>query len=157
MIDFDAPRGAEWPVSREVYAYFDIRSETLRPEHIGHIVGMPTESETLKGSEREPPRPRPTHHRWGIKVASLSEINPRYLLEKLLAKVAPIITAVPELRRADPAVKFSVSMYVYPATPKPEFFFRPPLFFPREIIRTLADLDADLDINLVGSPEQFVD
>jgi hypothetical protein len=123
-----------------VSATLSIWSQDLRPEKISQILSFQADRSVLKGTERTPPRPRPTAFGWHVNCSKKNVDMPDDVIGLLLDRVSGITNKVAKLKDLDPGIRVIFHVSIAPKTANL------PLLIDKEKIEAIAEFGGDLDI-----------
>jgi Domain of unknown function (DUF4279) len=123
-----------------VSATLSVWSENLEPHRITEILCFQADNTVLKGADRAPPRPRPTAFGWHVRCREYNIILAGEVLGHLIDRIWPLIGKIPELRSLDKNISINFFLHVSPKSAEVS------LFFERRIIKIMASMNADFDI-----------
>jgi Domain of unknown function (DUF4279) len=127
-------------MNNRVTASFSIWSKKLRPDKISEIVQSVPDDFGIKGIERSPPRPRPTHYGWHISNREFNQALAGGVLDRLVIKLEPVHQKIPQLLEQDHDIEINFYLHVAPKSTDIS------LYIERKTIKFISSLNGSLDI-----------
>ena len=123
-----------------VSATLSVWCEKLRPERIAQILNVNPDRVVIKGSERTPPRPRPTAFGWHLTVVETDQPLAGKVLKSLIDRASISENRFHELRIEDSTTTINFSIHIAPRSTDIS------LFFDRGAIEFISSVGGCLDI-----------
>lgn len=134
-------------MSDVVVASFSVWSRKLVPSEIANILLAVAERETMKGTDRVPPRNLPDAHGWHIVQESRGATHAENCLTSLLDRVVAFQSRLTLLRAADPNCSLKITIQISRAR------LDQSISLSEDMLSLLASLGASVFVSVVDLTE----